>query len=468
MSSDSFSATSNEPRVQRRFIKSPDSKVRDDTLAKINQEIKQKDIALAEINAQLKKAVTDPKVANERKTLIGELNELRKTQADFKGKRDLINNKIKEIDASLKRKIGEVQATTSKNNFKSAEEIDARIKKIDDNISSGDMKLVEERLAIKEITSLRKLRKDFSGIQTQQKSIDADKEKIAALKKELSGLNSKEVSVKYESIQKQLDELNLDNKSVNDKRTSLYNKRNALQKEKDALYNSIRKTRADFDEQYKHFKQALADERKRVADEEAKLKAEKEKSERSSKTSKILAEATQPAFEEEIDTVHTLLNVFDPSYVKPTKSNKSALEKSTFVTERQGRVIEQSTEDEIIKKDDNLFFAGSGPHKSSKKGKKGSKKFTLEPDVISSLGDLEIPLPLSQDDVPQTVEALKSKLQTFTATQEETTKKNIEGAKEKIAKLEAGWAKQDAKEAEAVAKAEAKKEAESKEAADQE
>lgn len=473
MSSSSLDQTSAnpEPRVQRRFIKSPDSKARDEVFAKLNQEIKQKDTALAEINAQLKNAVTDPKIAAERKTLIGELNELKKTQADFKGKRDIINSKIKEIDGSLKRKIAEVQAVTSKNNFKSVDEIDARIKRIDENISSGDMKLVDERLAIKEITSLRKLRKDFSGVQVQQKAIDADKQKIADLKKELSGLNSREVSAKFEGIQKQLDELNLSNKSVNDKRTSLYNKRNALHKEKDVLYNSIRKTRSEFDEQYKQFKQALADEKKRVAQEEAKLKADKEKSERSTKTSKILAEASQPAFEEEIDTVHTLLTVFDPSYVKPTKNNQSAFEKSRFVTERQGRVIEQSTEDEIIKKDDNLFFAGSASStssKSSKKGKKGSKKFTLEPDVITSLGDLEVPLPLSQDDVPQTIEALKSKLETFTATQEETTKKNIEAAKEKIAKLEAGWAKQDAKEAEAETKAQAKKEAEAKEAADEE
>lgn len=457
-------SSNNEVRVQRRFIKSPDRKVHDETLAKLNKEIKEKDVTLAEINAQLKKAVTDPKVSNERKTLIDELKELKKTQADLKGKRDIINSKIKEVDASLKRKIGDVQATTSKNNFKSVEEIDARIKKIEDNISSGDLKLVEERLAIKEITSLRKVRKDFAGIQSQQKLIDADKQKIADLKKELSGINSKEVSARFEDIQKKLDELSLSNKSVSDKRSSLYDKRNALQKEKDALYNAIRKTRADFDEQFKQFRQSLADERKRVAQEEAKLKAEKEKSERSTKTSKILADASKPAFEHEIDTVHSLLTVFDPSYVRPAKNNNGALEKSTFLTQKQGgRVIEQNTEDEVIKKDDNLFFAGKNQNGSkSKKNKKGSKRFTLEPDVITSLGDLEIPLPLSQDDVPKTVEELKSKLETFTATQEETTKKNVEAAKEKIAKLEAGWAKQDAKEAEAAAKAEAAKE-ESKE-----
>lgn len=44
-------SSNNEVRVQRRFIKGPDSKVRDETLAKLNKEIKEKDATLNEINA---------------------------------------------------------------------------------------------------------------------------------------------------------------------------------------------------------------------------------------------------------------------------------------------------------------------------------------------------------------------------------------------------------------------------------
>ncbi|CCH41126.1 Nuclear segregation protein BFR1 [Wickerhamomyces ciferrii] len=441
-----------EPRVQKRFIKGPDNKARDEIINKLNKEIKAKDLTLNEIKAQISKTTTDPKINEERKNLIGELNELKKTQADFKGKRDLINSKIKEVDSQLKKKISEVQSVTSKHNYKSTNDIDNEIKKLEDQISSGDLKLVEERLAIKNITQLRKLRKDFNGIQSQQKLIDQDKEKISNLKKELSSLNSKEVSAKFESIQKQLDELSLSNKSVNDKRQSLYDQRNKLQKEKDVLYNSIRKTRSDYDDQYKKFKKALQDEKIRVATEEAKLKSEKDKAERSSTKAKILSEASKPAFTEEIKTVESLLTFFDPTFVK-SKTN-DALQSKTFITERKGRVIEQLDDDLIIKKEETPFFAGSNGSSKGKKGKKSAaaKKFTLEPTIITQLGDLEISLPTSQDDVSKTIESLKLKLDEYLKTQDEVTAKNIESAKLEISKLESKWSKQDAKEAELEAK----------------
>ncbi|CDR46638.1 CYFA0S24e01706g1_1 [Cyberlindnera fabianii] len=453
-----------EFRVQRRFIKSPDTKARDEIVSKTQAEIKQKDMQLAEITAQLNKAVTDPKVAAERKTLIAELGELKKTQADLKTKRNTVNSKIKEIDSSLKRKISEIQNVTSKYSFKSVDDIDNKIKRSEDEIASGDLALVEERRLVKEISSLRKLRKDFASLDAQQKSIDNDKQKIADLKKELSTFNSKEVSAKFEEVQKKLDELSLSNKSVNDKRTSLIQKRSALFKEKDALYATLKKTREEFDQQFKAFKKAMADEKKRVAEEEKKLRADKAKSERKSKLEKELAEASKPAFEEEIDSIHTLLAFFDPTYVKPSKTIE--FNKSTFVSERKGRVISLDDDFEIIKKPDNVFIAGSKTNGAGKKNKKASKaKFTMEPEVISQLGDLDIALPTSREDTPKTIESLKAKLEEYTASQEATTKKNIEAAKAKIAKMEADWAKQDAKEAEAAAAAAAKAEGESTEAA---
>jgi uncharacterized coiled-coil DUF342 family protein len=440
---------SSEFRVQRRFIKSPDTKARDDALAKLNAEIKQKDSLLNEIKAQIAKAVTDPKVSAERKTLIEELKELRKTQSDLKGKRTVINSKIKETDAAMKRKITEIQSVTSKYNFKSVVDIDNKVKSAEDEIASGSLALVDERRLVKEISNLRKLRKDFAGLEAQQKAIDADKQKITDLKKELSTVNAREISDKFESVQKTLDELSLSNKAVNDKRDALFKKRNALQAEKDVLYASIKKTREEFDQQFKTFKKALDDEKKRVVEEEKKLKADKSKSERKAKLEAELAEASQPAFEYEIDTIHALLTYFDPSYVKPVEEFGF---NSTAASEKKGRVIEAADDYEIIKKDDEVFFAGS--KSKNKKGKKNNKKFTLEPDVISQLGDLDIILPTSKDQVPAVIEALKTKLDNFTSIQKETTEKNIESAKAKIAKLEAEWAKQDAKEAEAAAAAE--------------
>ena len=69
-------------------------------------------------------------------------------------------------------------------------------------IDAGNLKLADERRYVKEMSSLRKLRKDFGSIEKTQALIDQDKEKIAELKKKLSATHNKEVQAKFEEIQK--------------------------------------------------------------------------------------------------------------------------------------------------------------------------------------------------------------------------------------------------------------------------
>ncbi|KAH3679623.1 hypothetical protein WICMUC_000855 [Wickerhamomyces mucosus] len=436
-----------EPRVQKRFIKGPDPKIRDEKLSKLNSELKQKDIQLNEINSQINKTSIDSKIQLERKELINQLNELKKNQADLKSKREIINSKIKELDNQLKRKINEISSITSKYSFKSINDIDLKISKSDEEISTGSLSLVEERRLIKEISNLRKLRKDFQLVETQQISIDNDKFKINELKKNLSSLNSKEISNKFDSIQKKLDEISLDNKSINDKRNLLINNRKKIYNEKDLIYGKIKEIRNDYDQQYKNFKKNLNDERERIKLEEEKLKLAKSKSERSEKISKELSNASKPAFEYEIETIHNLLNFFDPNYIKPIKSIEFNQIDSKLSKNQGGRIIEQLDDDEIIsqKNNDDSFISGSLNNRNNKKSNKNKNKLVLQPDVISSLSDLEISLPISKDEISKTISSLKDKLTQYLNTQQETTVKNIELAKIKISKLEAQWAKEDSK-----------------------
>ncbi|KAH3680033.1 hypothetical protein WICPIJ_008433, partial [Wickerhamomyces pijperi] len=54
-------------------------------------------------------------------------------------------------------------------------EIDKKINQLEDLIGSGSLKLVDERRYVKEISSLRKLKKDFGSTEQLQKSVDNDK-----------------------------------------------------------------------------------------------------------------------------------------------------------------------------------------------------------------------------------------------------------------------------------------------------
>lgn len=421
----------------KRFIKRPDDKAMNQDINALRDEIKQLDLSSNELNAQIDKTVLDPQTAEKRKGLQAELKEVISKQGNLKQERNAIQEQIKNVDTNLKRKIADIQKLTAKNNFKSASEIDSRIKYLDDLVGAGDLKLADERRHVKEMTSLRKLRKDFSEVEKQQEAIDKDKLKIADLKKKLSAVGNKEVLQQFEKIQKELDSINDSNKSIYNKRTELINKRNAIRKSKDEKYDQIRKLRAEFDAEFTKFKQALADEQKK-RDEEYKAQQAEHKQAKLKEVAELkLAEASVPAFTHEINEIHTLLKYFDPSYVKPQLNAVADASKSTFDQKAVvGRQVEMPEDVVILKKEQQSFFEGSKQKKNKKKSAK-SKNFTVDSDVIISLADLSIPLPTKTDDVPATVQVLKETLAALQDKQEEQTKVNIEKAKAEIAKLEA-------------------------------
>ncbi|KAK6454916.1 multicopy suppressor of BFA-induced lethality ER-golgi vesicle-tethering protein p115 [Scheffersomyces xylosifermentans] len=428
---------------QRKFIKRPDDKAVKDQVEALRAEIKKLDLTNNELNDAIAKAQIDQKIMDKRNDLQAQLKALIAKQSSTKNERNAINDQIKNIDSQLKKKIAEIQTQTAKNSFKNVGEIDARISYLDSLIDAGNLKLADERRHVKEMSSLRKLRKDFGSIEKTQALIDQDKEKIAELKKKLSSVQNKELSAQYDKIQKELDEINESNKSIISKRNELYNKRNEIKKQKDEKFNEIRKLRADFDEQFAKFKVTLAEERKK-RDEEYKQRQEEEKQQKRKEIAeKQLAEASVPAFTEEINSIHNLLSYFDPSYVKPAP--KSAVTTNgNLPTNNNIRKIEMPEDVVVIKKEQEAFFAGSKSKKSKQKKNK-SKNFTVDPEVIVSLSDLSIPFPTKEEEVTSTVGILKETLQALEEKQEEQTKINIEKAKARIAKLEA---EEDAREAE--------------------
>lgn len=445
----SFEAESRS--APRKFIKRPDDKALKAEIDELNKQIKALDVQHKEIQSQIEKNTSDPKVMERRKELQGQLKEVIQKQGSIKQERNGIQDQIKNVDAGLKRKIAEIQAQTAKNNFKTVGEIDLRINYLDKLIDAGDLRLVDERKYVKEMSSLRKLRKDFGAVEKQQELIDADKARIAELKKKLSSVQNKDAQAEFERVQKELDELSASNKVVTDKRKELFNKRDAVKKSKDQAYGKIRSLRADFDQEFDKFKKLLSDEKKKRDDEYKQQQQAQKLQKRKEEAEKQLAEASVPAFTHEINSIHNLLGYFDSEYVKPApKSAASA--SSTSVppsTANSARKIDFPEDVVVIKKEQLSFVEGS----KKKKGKKSTTKtkaFSVDPDVIVALGDLSIPLPTKQEDVASTIDILKETYTALEAKQEEQTKINIEKAKARIAKLEAEADKEDAVEADDV------------------
>lgn len=420
----------------RRFIKRPDDKALKERIEILRSEIKNLDQANSEVNAEIEKAVVDSGVAEKRKTLQADLKEIIAKQGKLKQERNSIQEQIKNVDVNLKRKIAEIQKLTAKNNFKSVSEIDARIKSLDNLVGSGSLILAEERKYVKEMSSLRKLRKDFAEVEKQQEAIDKDKTKIAELKQKLSSVGNKEVQKQFEETQKELDVIYESNKTLYNRRTELISKRNANSKLKDEKYSEIRKLRADFDAEFTKFKTALVEEQKK-RDEESKSEREAEKKAKlKERAESKLSEASVPAFTKEINEIESLLTYFDPTYVKPLANAVAEATKPSLESKNNIRSVEMPADVVVLKKEQQVFFEGSKSKKTKKKTQK-KRNFTVDSDVILSLANLSIPLPTSTDEVPSTVVILKETLSALKDKQEEQTQINIEKAKAEIAKLEA-------------------------------
>ncbi|ODV78397.1 uncharacterized protein CANTADRAFT_26520 [Suhomyces tanzawaensis NRRL Y-17324] len=418
----------------RRFIKRPDDSAVNKQVDALRAEIKKLDLTSNELANQIKKVQVDQKVYDKRNALQAQLKTIIAKQSTLKNERNTINEQIKGIDQQMKKKITEIQHATSKHSFKNVHEIDQRIASLDKLVDNGDLKLAEERRYVKEMSSLRKLRKDFEGVEKIQALIDADKTKIADLKAKISKLQNKQIQEEFETIQKELDEINSKNKTTLTKKTELINKRDSIRAEKKEKYDEINKLRSDLDAQFAKFKQAMADEQKKRDEEYKNKRAEDKKRELKELADKQLADAAIPAFSEEISTIHNLLAYFDPSYVKPAP--KTGLNNGSKLTANHNiRTVEMPSDVVIIKKEQEDFFAGSRGKKATKGKKSKAKKFTVDPEIIISLSDLSIPFPPTEEDVPETVKILKETLTALEDKQEEQTKINIEKAKARVEKL---------------------------------
>ncbi|KAM9897838.1 hypothetical protein OXX69_010115 [Metschnikowia pulcherrima] len=419
----------------RRFVKRPDDKAMKERIEVLRAEIKDLDLSNAEINSQIEKSVLDSEKAEERKALQARLKEIIAKQGKLKQERNSIQEQIKNVDVNLKRKIGEIQKLTAKNNFKSAAEIDTRIKYLDDLVGSGSLILAEERRYVKEMSSLRKLRKDFAEVEKHQEAIDKDKAKITELKQALNSVGNKEVQKQFEETQKELDKIYESNKSVYKKRSELIGKRNANSKAKDEKYSEIRQLKADFDAEFTKFKADMAEEQKK-RDEELRAEKEAEKSVKlKERAERRLAEASIPAFTQEINEIQSLLTYFDPTYVKPQSNAVVEATKPTLESKTNIRLVEMPTDVIVLKKEQHVFFEGSKSKKTKKKTQK-KKNFTVDSDVIQSLTNLSISLPTSSEEIPRTIVTLKETLSALKDKQEEQTSLNIKKAKDEIAKLE--------------------------------
>lgn len=363
-----------------------------------------------------------------------QLTQIRQQQQSGKSSRAGTQERIKLLDASLKARMNDHKTARGKMNFRNVEEMDQEISRLEKQVDGGMMKLVDERKAFTDISSLRKQRKGFAGMDQAQKGIDEVKAEIQQLRKQLDDPQNKSLSDRYTEIQKELDTIKTEQDGVFKNLNSLRDEYTKAKTESDKSWDAIKALR---DQYYGQKKAAYDWEQEAYVIRNQRKKAEAEAAKRDNRkriAEERLKEASEPAFSNEIMTAQGLIRYFDPTALPPSGNTNGT---SKYAAEPQRIVDDSQMKGTVLKKKEDReddFFIGSS--KKGKKGKRGaagsalpapaapsSSRYNLSMGVLEDLGKLNMDPPASKEDVPAVVEKLLAKIEQYKKDQATQTKK---------------------------------------------
>ncbi|OCK83008.1 hypothetical protein K432DRAFT_291991 [Lepidopterella palustris CBS 459.81] len=448
-SSDATASTASASKTKTQFVK-PEKP--DEEKYKKELEKAEKDHAASQEKFNAVKAKfdlarpnnKDSPNAKRQQELKTELNAIRQQQQGHKSSRNAVHERIKKIDEQLKSRMNELKAARARVNYRSAEDVDQEIQRLQKQVDTGAMKLVDEKKALTEISNLNKLRKNFAGFDAQQKSIDDLKAQIAEQKKLLDDPEQKALSEKYTELQTELDELKAEQDDAFKSMKALRDQTDKARAEQQEKYVAMKQIKDAYFQQKRAFMDYEREAYRVRQERKRQERHEWEASKRREVARQKLEEASAPAYQDEILTAEGLIRYFDPSAL----AAKETVGPSKFAAAPQRKVDDSGIKGTRFSKKDTeeeSYFMGTG----GKKGKKGRKaanassaltpsegKFNLSIGVIEELSKVGVDSPSSQGDVPSVVEKLKEKLEHWKKDQDRKTKENIAKAQKEIERLE--------------------------------
>lgn len=360
-----------------------------------------------------------------RQELIAQANEIRQKQAGGKNARSTKLDQIKRLDEQVRSRINEQKAAKSKVPFKSLEDLDRQIASLDKQVNSGTMKLVDEKKALSDISSLRKMRKNFGQLDDSQKQIDDLRAKIKEIKDSMDDPEQKALSDQYNKIQAEIDAIKAEQDEAYKGLSSLRDERSKLQAEQQEKYTAIRKLKDDYYGQKKAYQAYDREARERYRE---KQRAEQERYHQERKKAEAerrLGDASDPAYLDEIRRANSLLQFLDPNH----KVEKGPLMADTGLGAQAQRSVDESglKGTKLLRKEDRDEEYAPAV-KKGKKGKKtahggSSNKFNVPPAVVEDCAAMGIDPPMSAADIPAVAEKVRAKLDFWKNDQEAQTQR---------------------------------------------
>jgi hypothetical protein len=316
------------------------------------------------------------------------------------------------------------------------------------------MKLADEKRALQEINQTKRMRRAVESFKADSDAIDADRAAVEELKKQLDDPEAKAISERYDAIKAELDEIKKEEDELYANRSQLFDERTSVQQQLDALFAERRESSGRFREANDRYYEKLNEDRARRAERRRAQKESEEEERRKARVLQLREEASQPAFQLQIEDCQTLVDFFSG---KTTTAIVSS-EKAGYAEPAQEiRQVNAAPDNFVARKkkgeeEESYFVGGKGKNKG-KKGPKAngaaaaaataeapssSSNVNLPFATLSALLSMSIPPPTSQADVTRVVEDLKTKKAWFEANQVRVTTEAIAKAEAEIQRLTKG------------------------------
>jgi hypothetical protein len=318
-------------------------------------------------------------------------------------------------------------------------------------VDSGNLKLADEKRALQEINQTKRIRKTVESFKANSDAIDADRTAVDELKKQLDDPEAKATSERYDAIKAELDEIKKEEDELYANRSQLYDERTSLQQQLEVLFSERRESTARFREANDQYYEKLNEDRARRAERRRAQKEAEETEKRKARVLQLREEASQPAYQVQIEDCQTLIDFFSGKSTTAIVSSEKAGYAGPTLEIRQ---VEAAAPDNFVprkkkgEEEESYFVGGKGKNKG-KKGPKtngtaaadassSSSNVNLPFGTLSALLSLSIPPPSSQADVPRVVEDLKTKKAWFEANQARVTTEAVAKAEAEIQRLMKG------------------------------
>lgn len=330
------------------------------------------------------------------------------------------------MDDQMREKKKEIKAAQDAIGYKNEAELDDQVKHLEDQVQNGRLTLLEEKKTVEQIGKLKRSRKQFTAIAEKQKIVDDLQTKISEIKGTSKNPEANALSAKYNDLQTELDAIKAEQDSAYKELSSLRDERSKLQAQQREKWDAMRSYKDEYYNNRKAFNNWERDQKQKAWDRQKSERDRIEKERKLERAQKMLAEASDPAYLDEIRRGNSLLHFFDPSFVQ---EKTSLISSSGLEAQADRKIVESEIKGMKIvskKANDEEYMP------AAKKGKKGKKNnatatkptsYNCPPSVIEDCAFMGIDPPSSADEVPGVIEKIKAKLDHWKTDQTNQTQK---------------------------------------------